>query len=40
VDLVDRLDGVQMIDAWIKSNLVHHHNTCLLRGGIELPYGG
>lgn len=36
VDLADGLDGVQVIDTRVKTNLVHNDNTSLLRLLIEL----
>ncbi|KAH3667614.1 hypothetical protein OGATHE_003137 [Ogataea polymorpha] len=36
VDLVDGLDGVQVVDTWVQADLVHHDNAGLLDGWLQL----
>jgi hypothetical protein len=40
VDLVDGLDGVQVIDTRVETDLVHDGDTSLLGSGIKLLHGG
>lgn len=38
MDLIDSLDGVEVVDAGIKSNLVHHDDSRLLCSLVELTH--
>ena len=38
VNLRDCLDSVQMIDAWVQSNLVHDDDTCLLGLSVQFTH--
>lgn len=40
VDLVNGLDGVQVVNTGVETNLVHDSDACLLGCGIELQHGG
>ena len=40
VHLVDRLDRVQVVDARVKPDLVHHHNPRFLDLVLQLPNSG
>jgi len=39
VDLLDGLDGIQVINSWVKTNLVHDCDTGILGGLVELQHG-
>ncbi len=37
MNLAYRLNSIQMIDPWIKTNFVHDHDTSFLGSGVKLP---
>ena len=39
MDFFNRLDGVEMINAWVKANLVHNCNPCVLALLLQLQHG-